>query len=403
MKRIIVLGILILCVSFSVCLAQSDMQIILNKTIIEKDEEVEVIVNIKDTFVATFTMEIYWDNTKLEYVKGPESSNKVDNKILYTWVSSTGQNVREIDIGSFVFKGIEEGKTGFIVTGEFYNENGEKIEINNGNIELQIGKIEVEANESEQPETSPDNADLKVLRLNHEGISPDFDKNIKEYYFVADDNINSLEVTAIPESKDANVIITGNTNFKMGSNTINIEVQSKDKTKVEIYKIYITKTKNIEMANANLENLAVRQGMLTPPFDFNITKYFIEVANNVDKLDILAIPQKQNAIVKVSGNENIKVGENKIEVVVSASDGITIKKYEIIAYKRNEVEELQNKEEQKAQAQKLSAILEQNQNETQISGDIIQQENNFAFIIGGIIVFTIIVILVIIYKRRKTH
>lgn len=402
MKRVIVLVILILCISCSMCVAQSEMQIELNKNVIEKDEELEVSVSIKNAFIATFTIEMYWDNTKLQYIKGPENSNAVNNRILYTWVSQTGQDVSEIDIGNFVFKGIEKGKTSFVITGEFYNANGEKVEIGNSNVELQVGKVEKEIIENEKTDISDDNAYLKVLRLNHEGISPDFNKNVKEYYFVADETINNLDVTAIPENELASVIITGNNNFKIGSNIINIEVQSKDKTNVEVYKIYVTKTKNVEMANANLENLAVRQAMLTPPFDFNITKYFIEIANDVDKLDILAVPQNQKASVKISGNSDIKVGDNRIEVVVSASDGITIKKYEIIAHRRNEVEELQKQEEQKVQAQKLSTILEQTQSETQNNENLIVQENNYIFIIGGLMVLGAIIIILIIIKNKKS-
>ena len=44
-----------------------------------------------------------------------------------------------------------------------------------------------------------------MLRLNHEGISPEFKKDQKEYYFVTDNKIDNLEITAIPENPDATV------------------------------------------------------------------------------------------------------------------------------------------------------------------------------------------------------
>ena len=54
----------------------------------------------------------------------------------------------------------------------------------------------------------------------------------------------------------------------------------KDKTKEETYKIYVTKTTNVELANANLEILAVREGFLNPEFDYNIKNYKVEIPNN---------------------------------------------------------------------------------------------------------------------------
>ena len=39
---------------------------------------------------------------------------------------------------------------------------------------------------------SKDNTNLSVLRLNYEGISPDFSKDIKEYYIVVDEKVKKF-------------------------------------------------------------------------------------------------------------------------------------------------------------------------------------------------------------------
>lgn len=118
--------------------AQTQMHIISDKEIIAKDEEVNIKVQIADTPIAACTLEIYFDSSKLEYIKGPENSNYTNNRIIYTWVTNTGKNVQGIETESFQFKVLQEENTNIVVFGEFYNEQGEKIEIDNGNIELKV-------------------------------------------------------------------------------------------------------------------------------------------------------------------------------------------------------------------------------------------------------------------------
>lgn len=244
-------------------------------------------------------------------------------------------------------------------------------------------------------------AHLSILRLNHEGISPEFQKDVKEYYFVADTTLQNLEVTAIPENPNATVTVTGNTNLKIGKNIIEIHVISQDKTKEETYKIYVTKTMNIELANANLEILAVREGFLNPEFDYNITNYKVEIPNDTEKVEILAIPQSQKATVSIIGNNEMKVGNNTIQINVIAEDRITNKKYELLVHRRNEQEQLQYEQETESGAEKLSAILEEQKNNNNDVDEIKQNGKGNIIWIIGIIVLGIIIIVVVIYMIKK--
>lgn len=257
------------------------------------------------------------------------------------------------------------------------------------------------------------NTNLKVLRLNHVGITPEFQKEIKEYYFLADMYINELEVTAIPENEKATVRITGNTDIKVGLNTINIEVESEDKTKTETYKIYVTKTSNKELANSNLENLAVREGTLEPPFQADITDYYVEIANDVSKLQILAIPQSMNAIVTIQGKGELQIGDNVIIANVIAEDGITSKKYVITVHRRSEQEEIEKKEEQEKQQEQLAILLENEQQSytgerlsTEIEGNILNMnsmktEDIITFILLGIVLVGFIVMFIVEKMKNK--
>ena len=415
--KILFLLVILFFVNIPVTSANSEIIVTFNKSNLQIDENVEAKINIANVDIASFTLELYFSETKLEYISGPENSNYSNGRILYTWVSENGENKSNIDVGTFVFKGKEDGVSDIVVTGEFYNSEGKQINLPNSISQLQIGvKNENEQKQTEQTGVSdlPDNTNLSVLRINHEGISPDFSPDIKEYYFIADKEINSLEVTAIPENPNAIVTVTGNDNFKIGKNTIDIKVESADKTKTAIYKIYVTRTENIEMANANLETLAIRQATLNPEFDNNTTYYKAEMANDVNKIDILAITQKQNATVKIDKNDEIQIGTNKIEITVTAEDGITNKKYVLEVYRRNEQEEIKAQEEQKLEAERLSTILEENQdnneqnaieekdNQDNVESEDEKIKNNV--IIGVLIILGVVILIMIVkgfYSRTK--
>ena len=109
---------------------------------------------------------------------------------------------------------------------------------------------------------------LKNLRINHEGILPSFSPDITEYYLTVPENINKIDVEAIPENPNLKVEITGNDNLKIGENLITVNVTGED----EIYNIHALKTDNYETLNNNLEVLSIENGLLDPPFDSNITE-----------------------------------------------------------------------------------------------------------------------------------
>ncbi len=145
-KNAIILFILIILVN-TLSFAQAKMDIISNKEIIKKDEEVNIKIQISDVQIAAFTLEIYLDSSKLEYLKGPENSNYSNNRIIYTWVSSTGKNERGIETEEFTFKVLQEENTNIAVFGEFYDEQGEKVEVDNSSIELKVKEKENEINQ----------------------------------------------------------------------------------------------------------------------------------------------------------------------------------------------------------------------------------------------------------------
>lgn len=185
---------------------------------------------------------------------------------------------------------------------------------------------------------------MKELHLSVEGLSPAFQKTVTRYNLIVGDDINQITVNAIAEDSNAKVSVSGNTNLKIGTNEIKITVTAQDGKTVKNYVIEVTKTENPELANANLENLAIENVTLEPEFSPDIISYNGIIGSTVESIHILAVPQVEGANIEIIGADNIQFGENIITIKVIAKDGITNKEYTVNLYKTTEEEENQNVE-----------------------------------------------------------
>lgn len=326
-RKLICLFILLLIVSsylkFSYASEIGKVYIETNKEIIEKGEEIEITVNLKDAKTTAFSFLLYFDDTKLEYISNLENTNVIDNRIIFVWHDvSGGSGAKDGELAKFKFRAKENGTANFTIEGEFFDNIGSLIETSFEAKQIQIGKeeniLKMQLQEELGTDSTSSNVSLKSLRLDTQGITPNFEKDIYEYYLTIPNNIRDIEVLAVSENPNANVEIGGNTDLKEGLNVINIIVTSEDKTAQKIYTIQVTKTANIELANNNLEILAIENTLLYPPFDMVNTNYKAEISSKLDSINILAIPQNESGVVKINGNSNLKQGNNLITIVVTA-------------------------------------------------------------------------------------
>ena len=98
-------------------------------------------------------------------------------------------------------------------------------------------------------------------------------------------------------------------------------------------------TGTIVSTNANLTNLAISSGMLSPVFAATSTSYTASVASNVNSITVTPTVEDASATVKVNGTTvtsgsasgaiTLAAGSNTITVVVTAPDGTTTKTYTI--------------------------------------------------------------------------
>ncbi|MBR5227242.1 MAG: cadherin-like beta sandwich domain-containing protein [Clostridia bacterium] len=184
--------------------------------------------------------------------------------------------------------------------------------------------------------TKSSDATLKTLKVDHEGLTPSFNKNTFMYTLSVGSDVNSIKVTASPNHSKATYSVSGNTNFENGDNTVTITVKAENGT-TKTYKIIVTKAENPEKANAYLTNIIVDGVAISEEFARDKFEYTLsEVDWNVEKLNISVFPENQKATFEIEGAEDLKVGENQIKITVTAEDKKTIKEYFLNVVKKEE-------------------------------------------------------------------
>lgn len=190
-----------------------------NKDTIEIGEEIEIIVNITGQKTASYLANLYYDDTKLEFVSGPENINVDKNNIKILWYDEQGGNGAKLgELAKVVFKVKDNGIANLVINGEFYTDKAQLIQTKFENLQLQIGgeetALEIQAKEEKSDNNEANNANLEQFRVDIEGITPEFKSDIYEYDLTVSNEINNIEVLAIPKNPNAQIEVTGNTRLK---------------------------------------------------------------------------------------------------------------------------------------------------------------------------------------------
>ncbi len=419
MKVIIFILFIIMCIfNFNNVYAITDGTVYLSsdKQIIEINEEIEVFVNIENFYSDAYDFELYFDNDKLEFISENNNGNVnvIDNRIICLWYDENGgSNDKTGKVESFKFRAKSSGIATFSINGNFYTKRAQEVRTDFKELQIEVGKDETmlqkQAREEVGSSNDKSNSKLQNLRLSIEGMVPDFNKDIYNYYLTVNDNINNIEVLTIGENNNSKITVTGNENLRDGLNIIKIQVTSEDNANNSEYIINVTKTNNIEDANTNLETLAIKDVLLYPSFDNSVTNYNVEVSNDTYNITLLAIPEDEEASVDIVKSDVLQEGNNEIKITVTAKNNYTKKDYIINVYKRNYDEEIEYQEEQKKNQESLNNILEKTSTTIQ-SNDYNKQEynekqnetrNNIFYIIGIILFFTIILLINKKLKNKK--
>lgn len=194
--------------------------------------------------------------------------------------------------------------------------------------------------------------ETRLKSLNIEGIelTPSFSTDIYQYEVTVDNNITSIDINAEPIDSSMKVEITGTQELQEGSNLVKIKV-SANNGESSTYLIYVIRkspsigeidiTPNVIEEDQNKElqvtGIIIDENsnlFIHPEYNPDIHKYTLKLEGDATSIPLKVVANKEDANIKIEGNENLKDGINKIDIEVS--DGIKELDYEIEVYKNTE-------------------------------------------------------------------
>ena len=210
-------------------------------------------------------------------------------------------------------------------------------------------------NETKTAKTKSSNANLSTL-----GVTPKeydftgFKQNTTSYSITVPNDVNSLKVAYKTADKNAKVKITGNTGLEVGTNNIKVVVTAEDGKTNKTYTIKVTKLATEDSKPGNLidedestdlylKSLSIENLKITPEFSKDVYSY--EATIDMDEKDLSKVTVKAEANnkkseIEITGNTDLKEGENVINVIVKSSDSSEQKVYQITVNKISKASEV---------------------------------------------------------------
>ena len=260
--------------------------------------------------------------------QGDGEEGKID---LYTASDMTGNFV--IGTLNFDITSIYEGGNSTITIDSifFYDENGKESSVTPITNTIRIAST---------------NNDLSSLSLSTGNLNPIFSSNITSYSAIID--ASAVTINARASSNYASISGIGKVNLNYGSNTYRVVVTSESGT-TKTYNINIVRPNNTNnntsdtsnrdnntatlSSNNYLNNITLSNGNIN--FNKNITEYNITVDYQVSNIEVIATAEDSKSKVEITGNTNLEIGNNIIEIKVIAEDNST-RIYKINVEKKDE-------------------------------------------------------------------
>lgn len=257
-------------------------------------------------------------------------------------------------------------------------------------------------------------------KLSNLGITPNdfsgFKSGTKTYNATVPNNVTSVQVYAKVQAPGAKYSVSGPyKNLQVGTNAIKVTVTAPDGKTTNTYTIYVARqagkdeevTPNVidennqeeenneqtgtenpeekqEQEKLGLLSIAIDEEYeiyLNPEFKTDIYEYTIELKKDLTEIPLKAIANRENTKIEITGNEDLKEGENVITITVTD-------------------EETEEKVEYKITVKKVMAMQE----EKEQNNDKKNEETEWLIVAvatGAIAVIVIIVVSCILIKRRR--
>lgn len=247
--------------------------------------------------------------------------------------------------------------------------------------------------------TKSKSADLSNITVSVGSLSPTFSTGTRSYTVDGiKDTVNSITISTTCENCVTkytcleNCSISENKNNRImlenGANSIELVVTSEDGSNTNTYNFVVYRGE-IEEPSAYLKDLKIDGVEFDTKFDMLLNDYTAKVDLDVDKLDIKYELEDPKAIVKITGNDNLKEGENIVTITVTSSDGASKQVYTITVTK----EDLCDPENEECDEEKLEEVT------------VVKKKSNKVLIIVIIVVVGLSICGVsgyFIFRKKKT-
>lgn len=223
----------------------------------------------------------------------------------------------------------------------------------------------------ESPTTKSSNANVKMITTSPVDFSGFKASKTSGYEVNVENNVDKINVNVSKEDSKASVSLLNKTNsdkgkswvyLAEGNNEINVTVTSEDGKNQKTYTINVTrkakeekteeteKTEEQEETNENAETdpmkevfglseLKIEGLELNPEFKTDIYEYNVDLKEDLQKLNITTLATKENSNIEITGNENLKEGENIITIIVKGENDAETVAYQVIVNKIIEKQE----------------------------------------------------------------
>lgn len=166
-------------------------------------------------------------------------------------------------------------------------------------------------------------SDATLKSLTTDVLNLNFNKNKTEYTVYVDKTVDSLGLKAVVNNSKATVKITGDENFKVGTNVVKVTVTAESGA-TKVYTINVVKSAYRWGA---LKSFEVKVFGLNKDFDPDKLEYTVTISGayfETTKLDMEYEAANADATVTVEGNENFVVGKNVVKITVTEKDGTQV-------------------------------------------------------------------------------
>lgn len=193
--------------------------------------------------------------------------------------------------------------------------------------------------------TVSSNANLSALTLSSGALSPSFETGTTSYWVNVENAVDSLQITATAADDAATITVngvavtsgdsSGPLLLAVGSRSYTLQITAADGS-TKTYSVMVTRAaSNV----ADLHNLALSSGTLSPVFNSATTHYTVHVGNDVSGLIVVPTLSDNQATLTVNGSSvasgessallPLAVGSNTLVLKVTAQDG-KVKNYTLM-------------------------------------------------------------------------